>query len=363
MVGERIKFARQEAGLTQAELAQQLDFKDRQILANIEGGKRKVAADELVKLMEIFKKPMDFFTDALLLVGEGAVSWRAQNVPKLLDEYEAKVRPLVALYRFLGPTEGEPEIALVSQLPLSPKSSFEEASLAASRLAADWNLGAVPARTMVARAEEKLPLLVLMMDMPREISGAAVHLTSVDTIVINRNDPEGRRNYDFAHELFHLLTWQSMPPAPIDEEQAKGTKAKRVEQLAESFAATFLMPEATVKQAWETRGDREIHEWLNGTAAMLGVSAKALYWRARHLELLTSGDAMEVRQERLTWNGAEGPDARKPKLYSRRFMERLHRGLDKGYVSVRRAAALLDTSVAGLRELFEQYGMEAPFDL
>ncbi len=363
MIGERIKFARKETGMTQEELSAKLGFKDRQILANIEGGKRRLAAEELMKLMEVFSKPMDFFTDPLLLVGEGAVSWRAQNVPKLLTEFEAKVRPIVALYRILGPKEGEPETALVSQLPLTPKSTFEEASLAAARLVADWSLAPVPTRTMREVAEEKLPLLVLMMDMPPEISGAAIHLTAVDTILINRNEPEGRRNYDFAHELFHLLTWQSMPPAPVDEQPAKGTKAKRVEQLAESFGATFLMPEPTVKKAWELRAGKEIHTWLNETAQFFGVSAKALYWRLRNLELLSEGDALTVQQERLTWNGAEGPRAKKPKLYSRPFMERLHRGLDQGYVSVRKAASLLETTVYGLRLLFEENGLEVPFDL
>ena len=72
---------------------------------------------------------------------------------------------------------------------------------------------------------------------------------------------------------------------------------------------------------------------------------------------------LAVQQDRLTWNGAEGPQAKKPKLYSRRFMERLHRGLDRGHVSVRKAASLLDTTVHGLRLLFEENGMEVPFDL
>jgi hypothetical protein len=136
-----------------------------------------------------------------------------------------------------------------------------------------------------------------------------------------------------------------------------------VEQLANNFASALLMPEASLKNRWESRGDRDVHEWLNETASTFFVTAVALYWRLRHLEWLTEGDGMNVQMARLTWNGRTPSEQTLPKPYSRRFMERLHWGIETGRASVRWSASLLDTSVNGLKNLFTDYEMTVPFDL
>ncbi len=61
MVGERVRTARKALGITQQELSKGLDFKDRQILSNIESGLRKVSSDELLALMRILGKSLDYF--------------------------------------------------------------------------------------------------------------------------------------------------------------------------------------------------------------------------------------------------------------------------------------------------------------
>ena len=48
MVGSRVRVARKESGLTQKMLSDELGFKDRQILANIEAGKRKVSTEAMI---------------------------------------------------------------------------------------------------------------------------------------------------------------------------------------------------------------------------------------------------------------------------------------------------------------------------
>ncbi len=48
LVGERIRLAREGAGLSQEKLTQALGFNDRQTLSTIELGQRRVSAEELV---------------------------------------------------------------------------------------------------------------------------------------------------------------------------------------------------------------------------------------------------------------------------------------------------------------------------
>jgi hypothetical protein len=89
----------------------------------------------------------------------------------------------------------------------------------------------------------------------------------------------------------------------------------------------------------------------------------ALHWRLRQLGWLTAAASLEVDQQRLTWNGLSPSAQTLPKLFSRRFVERLRRALEHGDLSVRRAAGLLDCTIEDLEDLFKSYEMEARFDL
>lgn len=363
MIGERIVMARKDAHLTQQQLSDQMGFKDRQILSNIEAGKRKVSADELMILIRILRKDLPYFTDPLKLVGEGAFCWRAQAAPAVLDSFEEKARSWVALYRTLGEQVGESVSPLAHHLPISLRSSYEEASYAGEHLACIWELGDIPAQRLIEVAENKLNILVLYVDPPENISGAACHLSEFNSILINRKEPDGRRAFDFAHELFHLLTWQAMPPERIDDELSSQKSAKRREQLANNFASALLISRSAIETHWNTINKPEIHRWLNDTAAKLGVTAIALFWRMRNLGCISSGDALQISEDRLTWNGRVPSRRELPKLYSEKYVNRLREGIERGLISVRRAAEVLDCTIDDLKDLIESYGLTAPFDL
>ena len=173
LVGQRVQSARKELGLTQEDVASRIGFKDRQILANIEVGKRKVAADELLRLMEILGKPLEYFTDPYLIVAPNVISWRAQNVPGVLDRYEPKVRTLVSAGRRFADLLGEKPMPLAYTLPLTKRSTYEEAAEAGDYLSREWGAGEVPAAGMQQIVEERLRYLVLFVDCPDEIGRAS----------------------------------------------------------------------------------------------------------------------------------------------------------------------------------------------
>ena len=75
----RIIVARDKRNLSQADLSKRLGFKDRQTLAAIEAGQRRVTPEELVAIAEATGQDLDFFTDPYRLVGEGAFSYRASD--------------------------------------------------------------------------------------------------------------------------------------------------------------------------------------------------------------------------------------------------------------------------------------------
>lgn len=364
LIARRIKTARERAGLTQSQLSEKLGFKDRQTLAAIEAGQRKLLAEELVRAMQVFGVDLEYFTDEFRLVGEGIFSWRAKNAaPGLLDKFEARAGRWIATYRNLGEGKDKPTSTLQGRLPLTERSTFEAARATAEALGAEWVLGDVPAQLLEKRVREKFRALVLYVDAPAGISGAACQLPGLNTILINRKEPEGRRHYDLAHETFHLLTWEQMPPEHTEPEIPRGGKGKRIEQLADNFASALLMPERTLAPLWQARGERDIHGWLNETASKLLVTAVALKWRLVQLEWLGKVDLSGIRDNRLTANGRPKKEQREPRLFSQEFAERLHQALSVGDLSVRRAASLLEMTIEDLADLFRAYELTVPFDL
>ena len=367
MLGRRVKLAREQAGLSQAQLSERLGFKDRQTLSAIEAGQRKVAADELVRLISVTGLDLDFFTDPLRLVGEGRFSFRARHAgDAALDGFEKTAGCWVATWRELDRIQKAPANPLRPRLTLGVSSPFEQAQGAGDALVREWGLGDCPALRLPEAVESKLDVLMLFVDMPAGVSGAACQLPPHDAILVNRQDPEGRRNFDLAHEVFHVLTWDSLPPRRVDRDNPSGYKDKRTEQLADNFAGALLMPAEVVRRRWEARAPTgDVHDWLNMTAETFRVTAKALKTRLIALGLLTKADQMGIDDNRLTWNGQTPAEARGPAPeFSRRFMERIRLAIEGGDLSVRRAVEILGTTgTGGLKKLFLAHGLEVPFDL
>lgn len=365
LIARRLKYAREKLGLTQAELSAQLGFKDRQTLAAIEAGQRKITAEELVQAAEVLGLDLEYFTDGFRLVGEGAFSWRAHRdaTPALLGSFEERAGRWIATFRRLGEIQGIKTSLLQARLSLTERSSFEEARAAAQSLVEEWGLPEQPALRLEDAIREKLGALVLYVDAPGDISGAACHMPGLNTILINRNEPEGRRHFDLAHETFHLLTWEQMQPEHQDTVEAdrrgKG-RQKRIEQLADNFAASLLMPERVLKPLWEARPkDEDINRWLSATATDFLVSGVALKWHLTNLGWLSKADQRGIDDARLVTK----PQRPKPLLFSNQFVGRLHTALSKGQLSVRRAASLLELTIDELAALFRDYSLPVPFDL
>lgn len=356
MVGKRIRLARKEMGLTQQQLSQVLDFKDRQILANIEAGGRNVSTDELLTIMKHSGKSLDYFTDPSLVVEQEIFSWRAERDLAVISEYERKARGIIGAYRNICNLLGEKPNPITTMLNITTQSLYEDAQSAGEYIAEKFNLGDVPADTLPSVCENKLGIIVLCIDAPPEISGAACYLDEVRFILINVNEPLTRQNYDLAHELFHLLTWSQLKPEAVDTED---NKRIRTEQLADNFAAALLMPRASLEKHWESARNKNITARINSVAKRMKVSSLAMRWRLKNLGWLDDDEESQIDEGRLKW--IESKPVKK--LYSSIFMHKLHTVLEQGLLSAKKAASLLDCSVYELADFFKNYDMESPFEL
>lgn len=360
-IGIRLKALREERKLSQEDLAQLFGFKDRQTVSAIETGERRVTAEELVLAVEKLGASLDYFTDPFLLVGEGRFSWRQTNVgPQRLSAYERSAGRWIAAFRVIAPQVGHAAPLLRRALGIHKYSRFEDAMQAGERFVAELELGDVPATRLAEVMESKLGILVLMADAFDGISGAACRLPELDVVLINRHEVVGRRHFDLAHELFHILTWDAMPPE--HSEEARETGGNRVEQLANNFASAVLMPAAILDSFgdWAAIPDGELPARLNTAADVLQVTASALKWRLVALDRLKPASARAVPDAALRNNGRDAAQIAPPPLFSKPFMEVIALAVDQGRVSARRAAALVDQTIDELIELFAIHGVPKP---
>ena len=363
-IGSRIRALREQHNLSQDSLARLFGFKDRQTISAIETGLRRVTAEELLLAVEKLDAPLEYFTDPFLLAGEGRFSWRQSGVDaEQLAAYENDAGRWIAAFRALAPQVGRDAPFLRRALGLDRHSRFEDAMQAGERFVSEFELGPDPALRLADVMERELGILVLMVDASDGISGAACRLPELDAVLIAHREVSGRRHFDLAHELFHLLTWDTMPPE--HSEEARETGGNRVEQLANNFAAALLMPVGALERpsGWSHLVQGDLIARLNSAADDLHVTSSALRWRLVALGELTAAAARSLPEPALRNNGHDAVEAPLPPLFSKPFVEVLALAIGKGLVSVRRAAALLDATVEDLSQIFTAHEVEGPVEL
>lgn len=364
-IRRRLHALRERRNVSQAELSRALGFNDRQTLSDIELGKRSVAPLELVRAAEFFGVNTAYFTDPLELAGEARFSWRqAASSANDLESFESRAGRWIATYRHLSRLKGESVNSSLTRVDLTSKSSFEQAAAEGDAVSRALELGDVPSLNLASVLEEKLDTLVLLVDTVAGVSGAACQLGPLNTIIINRREVEGRRAFDMGHELFHLITWQEMPPRHIEEDGTLPRSYKRVEQLADNFSSGLLMPSYAiadhVRRSPVPIDETEIAAWIRHAASHFHVSGQALKWRLVGLDLLKKAIAERISDASLRTESEGMP---LPARFSRRFMETLGWGIDEGHLSVRRAADIVSTTIDDLADLFSEHGLKTPFDL
>ena len=365
LIGYRVKAAREAAGWTQDRLAEAMDLKDRQSVSDIENGKRALKPDELVLLTDTLDRELDFFLDPFQVVGEAQFSWRASPglAEDSLDGFELRAGQWIGLLRWLREKEQDRFNPLKHTLRLTAQSSYEDAIARAESLVEALDLGVVPAERLAEKIEEELDIPVLYVDTIEtpegdSISGATCHLQDMGMILINRNEPETRRFFDLAHELFHALTWDAMKPDHREsnsvEDRAKG---KRIEQLANNFAAALLMPQASLANLIDKRRIDDVNH-LADVAMQLRVAPVALAWRLFNLNWIgtETRDALQQEHQRPSVAGT-------PKRFSPTFINMLYRAIDRGHLSARKAAKAMGATLTQLVDLFAEHSLSSPFEL
>lgn len=353
-VGDRIRMAREAKGWTQGALAEQLGIADRQTISTIESGARKVSAEEMVRLIGVLGRSLNYFTDPHLVLEENVFSYRAKPEAEGLAEFERQSKKLIELNRRMRTLLKEAPPPMYSGLRgLSKTSHPETAEFFGYRFFVNWQLGNPPAKKLPQVIAKQQRILVLHLDAPRDISGAACHLDDGDVILLNRSQPSYRRTYTLGHELFHLLTWMDMPPEKVDDPE-KTDKKSKVEQLADAFTANLLVPSTLLRPVWDRSKGTDLERVL-AVARHFDVSGQTAYYRLTNCRYLR-----DPERSLLPHLSRSDDDTERPPPLEPAFVQRLHTVLADGRMTANAAADFLELSREELPGLFAEHGLSDP---
>ncbi len=290
-----LKKERESLGLTLKEVSKKMEFLHYQTLSNIESGKRDIKAWELAKLANIYSRDIDFFFKPEKKIEGYKILWRSpeENIKK--EEIKRKFLNYCEKYKnlllLLGEIEQENRKLFlnVNKNNLLTQNSFEYVSEIASKYSNLLQLGSRPSCSLVKILEEKVGIKIIHLELGSEISGGSTFGDFGMAILINANDASWRRNYDLAHEFFHLITWDIFSPEEIYKKDKQGKS--KIEQLANVFASAFLLPEYELRSEFKKRikNDQISMISLTEIAREFDVSIEALLWRLVNLNLIEKG--------------------------------------------------------------------------
>jgi Zn-dependent peptidase ImmA (M78 family)/transcriptional regulator with XRE-family HTH domain len=246
-IGARIATARDELGLTQAELGRQINL-DRTGVAKIEAGTRKVSASELVQIAAALDRPIDWF----VVESPPAIVSRRQDaaVGGHSIAFDRLIERLARDVQFL---ERDGILPAIDRPRLQMPSSADAAEAAAAEARQLMSLGDGPVHDL-QRASEGIGLLAFALDVEADGGDAAyVSLGDWGVALINGAIDPGRRRFNLAHELGHFLFDDAYGP-----EISIASAGSESERIINAFAVHLLLPWSFVSRTWEEFADHRL---------------------------------------------------------------------------------------------------------
>jgi len=341
-ISERLRYARERAGLTGSQVREKAEIGESS-LSEFENGRREPSLSQLQKLATAYRRSISFF------LGEGpvpeeAVLWREKPIPESAD-LEARFLRLCEQYHNLEVwTDEEIPVCLPEATVKRERYSYGHAESLAKRVRDQLELGDRPGLCLLPVLEEICGIKVFHLSFePTGTAASTKSQTFGAAVLLNAGNVRWRRNFDLAHELFHLLTWDTFRRADPRQTISSFCASDAEEKYATCFASNLLMPSDVVRTAvtGKIREGRLGLEDLSGLARQFDVSTEALIWRMSFLRLLSADDqgikALIQRARALAPTMEQRRDT-EPSTWPERYRALAIKALRHGAISIGRFA-------------------------
>jgi len=291
----RLAQAREAAGLSLADATRKLNFKHYQILSSIEKGTRNVNANELISMARLYGRPLDYFFEAKV-PSEPVLLWRrtaGSDIRNEQQQFLVFLENYSRLENLLGLKRRWKEILTNLDRDDFAENGFEACDKLGTDIHRRLDLGSRPACNLLNILENTLRFKVIHLCLGDGVSGASIMDSALGVgILINANDAPWRRNFDLAHELFHIVTWNIFS----HEEIGDGSRKTKPAQYADSFAASLLLPKEHLLAALKEIAVNQELKLVDiiELAKEFGVSSEAVLWRLVNLKKIKKSQVEKI---------------------------------------------------------------------
>lgn len=356
-LSEKLKVARNALALTLETVSERTGI-GLSTLSEFENAKRVPRLVQLKQLADAYRRSVASFLDDDPQPME-CVLWRQRPQSPIAEELQATLVDLAEKYRML---EALCDQRTSCDLPgvRTARFTYSTAASLARRVRSELGLGDRPGQILLRVLEEVCNVRVFHLEF--DPSGSAACTLSERfgaAILLNSKNVRWRRNFDLAHELFHLLTWR------VFQHHLGGQPTEAPEQeekLATCFARSLLMPEEVFREAIDLQRGESGTLGLDGlfeVARGFDVSAEAVVWQLSFVYNIPTEKLQPTlaaaRDQASTWDVRES-DA--PLRRPVRFEALARQALRKGLLSTGKYADYLGITRREAMNFVEQEASE-----
>jgi len=249
-LGKRLKQARETCGMTQDQVAREMELA-RATIAQIESGLRSVSGLELSRLSYIYARDVrEFLSDEFSSDSLAAVLLRADvgvddGIQEALRDCVALGRQLRDLETNLGINRTTNTVTSYPSVLLGSKwDAIQSGTAAAQEERRRLGLGTAPLGDVPSLLESQ-GIRTGLITMPAGVSGLMMSHPDVGLfVVVNSEHHPVRQRFSLCHEYAHLL----LDRAQMGHVSKESERANLSEVRANVFAACFLMPDEGIRQ-------------------------------------------------------------------------------------------------------------------
>jgi Zn-dependent peptidase ImmA (M78 family)/transcriptional regulator with XRE-family HTH domain len=307
--GKKLKTARLIRGFTLEDLGKELGL-SHQSVSKYENDKSSPDLDMIRRLADLLQFAPSFFygDNNELLNPQTSHFFRsgAAVAKKYKEQVKEKVRTLAYLIDFVEANIKLPDFKLPSFIEEQctfKQIAYEDIDTIAEKMRRFIGIGDGPISNVTALCE-RLGIIVSFSKMDNaKIDACTVFYKDRPYIILNEERTSSvRLRFNIAHELGHILLHSNYAEKEINDK----SKHKRIEQEANRFASSFLMPESTIVPELSSSG----LDYLLLLKEHWKVSVQAIIYRAEELGVFTQEYALYLRQQisRKNWRLKEPLD-------------------------------------------------------
>lgn len=341
IVAYRIKNARKLKGLSQQDIADELDI-TKQMVSKYEKGISMPSSSKLLKLSRLFGLKIDYFFNSFKVdIGEINFRKRSSFSMKKQNSLKEQIKIILENYLWIEDTLSI-DYTFKNIIENIPVHDIKDVEQAVMKLRTEWNIGTDPIHNIIQLLEDKEIKVIELDDIDDKFDGLATYVNNkYPVIVVNGNFSVERKRFTLLHELGHLLL--NFPDCEMNEE----------ENFCNKFASEFLLPKNIVIDEFGGKRKGITLTELISTQKKYGLSIPAIMYRLVDAKILPK-ERLKQFYIKLNVN----PSFKKEVHHSRfetpensnRYERLIYRALAQENISISKASSLLGKSIESVQE-------------